>query len=174
MTLNGLQSMQEIVNNFLELKEKISQTSPNTKLQIVENVVVSTKEGENPEFYVLEGNDWNLAKVNEYLPQNIQQETTKDSLLEVESIDTSNIQKENNNFLAIISNNPSTLFILLLASSKILSTFAKVLVNLMTKTIKHIAVIFHWVTLYCIIFTMLKQPSLTFKHTFCHENMSFS
>lgn len=107
MTLDGLQSMQEIVNNFLELKEKISQTSPNTKLQIVENVVVSTKEGENPEFYVLEGNNWNLAKVNEYLPQNIQQETTKDSLLEVESIDTSNIQKENNNnFLAIISNNP--------------------------------------------------------------------
>lgn len=107
MTLDGLQSMQEIVNNFLVLKDEISQKNPNTQLQIVENVVISKVDGEKPVFYVLEGNNWSVAQVHEYLPQNIQKESQTISPLEVESIDTSNIPEENQNtFLSVISKNP--------------------------------------------------------------------
>ncbi len=57
ITLNNLQSMQEIVKNFLNLKEKIKQKAPNTQIQIVDNIIVTTAEGENPSFYMVEGND---------------------------------------------------------------------------------------------------------------------
>lgn len=105
MTLNELQSIQEIVNSFLVLKDEICQRNPNTKLQIVENVVVSTVDEEEPIFYLLDGNDWHQAEVNEYIPQNVQLTQAKANTLQVETIDTSDIPNQNK-FLSLIKNNP--------------------------------------------------------------------
>ena len=105
MTLSELQSMQEIVNNFLVLKDEICQKNPNTQLQIVENVIVSKVDGEEPTFYLLDGNDWHQAEAKEYIPQNVQTTPTKANTLQVETIDTSDIQNQNK-FLTLIKNNP--------------------------------------------------------------------
>lgn len=107
MTLSGLQSMQEIVNNFLVLKDEICQNNPNTRLQIVENVVVSTVDGEEPTFYLLNGNNWSQAKVNEYVPQNVSERSSKARTLQIEELNTSDIPTPNENkFLALIKTNP--------------------------------------------------------------------
>ena len=106
MTLNELQSIQEIVNNFLMLKDEICQRNPNTHLQIVEGVVVSTEEGKSPSFYVLDGNNWNHAHVTEYVPQNVK--TSRASSLQIDSIDTSAIKEteKDKNALDTITKNP--------------------------------------------------------------------
>ncbi len=106
MTLNGLQSMQEIVNNFLVLKDEISQKNPNTKLQIVDDIIVSTLDGEKPTFYMLDGNNWTQADVVELIPENAKQ--NKVSSLQVNSIDTTAIDEteKDRNALETISKNP--------------------------------------------------------------------
>lgn len=105
MTLNDLQSMQEVVNNFLELKDKICHENPNTQLQIIENVIISTVDGEKPRFYLLDGNVWHQAEAKEYIPQNLQPSPAKASTLQIETIDTSDIPNQNK-FLTLIKHNP--------------------------------------------------------------------
>lgn len=104
ITLVGLQSMQEIVNNFLSLKDKICQENPNTRLQIVDSTIISTVDGGEPTFYVLDGNEWEEAKVKEFLPKNVQQE--KATSLQLESIDTSSIPETGENSLTVVEKNP--------------------------------------------------------------------
>ena len=61
--------MQEIVNNFLNLKNQINQTSPDAKIQIVDDIIVSTEEGKKPDFYVIEGNEIVPANAKEFVTQ---------------------------------------------------------------------------------------------------------
>lgn len=70
ITLSDLQSMQEIVNNFLKLKEEIKQKSPNAKIQIVESIIISTDDTNTPSFYMIEGNEIVSAQPIEMIPQN--------------------------------------------------------------------------------------------------------
>lgn len=70
ITLSNLQSMQEIVNNFLKLKEEIKQKSPNAKIQIVDSIIISNDDTNTPSFYILEGNEFVSAQAIEMIPQN--------------------------------------------------------------------------------------------------------
>lgn len=114
MTLNDLQSMQEIVKNFLTLKEQICQQNPNTKLQIIENVVISESNGKEPTYYILDGNNWEVAQSREFIPQNIQLgkdvsgKNSKQTPLQIESLDVSGISK---NYLEPLTRNPFKKFI---------------------------------------------------------------
>ena len=102
ITLIGLQSIQEIVKNFLTLKDKICQENPNTCLQIVEGVVISTIDGGEPTFYVLDENQWSEAKVTEFIPQNVQ----KAKSLQNDYVEGPNISEIKNDSLAVIEKNP--------------------------------------------------------------------
>lgn len=75
ISLTELQSMQEIVRNFLVLKQQISTENPNTKIQIVDHVVISQIDGEEPIFYLIDGNEFVRAKTKELKPHNMQLNT---------------------------------------------------------------------------------------------------
>ena len=69
ITLTDLQSMQKIVKNFLELKDKICEKNPNAKIQIIDSLVMVSMEDKNPEFYMIEGNEFVSSKVKELKPE---------------------------------------------------------------------------------------------------------
>lgn len=129
ITLNNLQSIQEIVNNFLELKNEIQQKSPNTQIQIIDEIIVLTNEENESSYYIIEGNEIVPAKAKELIPQNnkpkdqiyfdedkvkasipesflpkIQNEEENEEIEEIENIVV--IDSKNNNFLKTISKNP--------------------------------------------------------------------
>lgn len=126
ITLGNLQSIQEIVKSFLSLKEEIKQKSPNAKMQIVDNIIVTTGVGEEPSYYMIEGNDIVLAQAKELLPQNRQptigESEKKDSHLQLETINieeppinaisTQLEDTDHSNYLKPISKNPFKRFLL--------------------------------------------------------------
>ena len=70
ITLTNLQSMQEIVKNFLVLKEEIKTKSPNAQIQIVDDIIISTNEENESIYYMIEGNEIVPAKAQELITQN--------------------------------------------------------------------------------------------------------
>lgn len=97
ITLTDLQSIQEIVKNFLTLKEKISQKNPKAKMQIVENIIISEIEGEDPTYYIIDGNEFVKAEAKEFFtrisPQKIK---TENQDLKVEEIKIEELQLNTN------------------------------------------------------------------------------
>ena len=70
ITLGNLQEIQLIVNNFIELKEKIKSKNPNAQLEIIDDVIITTNEHNEVQFYMVDGNDIVPVSVTELTPQN--------------------------------------------------------------------------------------------------------
>lgn len=91
ITLNGLQSMQEIVRSFLSLKNQICKENPNAKIQIIDSIVLVDKgENTNPEFYMVEGNEIVPANAKELKTQYSKENDKNNN-------DKTNSQKESSN-----------------------------------------------------------------------------
>ncbi len=70
ITLGNLQEVQEIVKNFISLKEEIKRKSPNTQIDIIDDVIITTDEQGQVQFYMLDNNKIVPAQARELVPQN--------------------------------------------------------------------------------------------------------